>query len=197
MFSILNHALSWAVTSFGNKFCPKKRSRLIQALDNRFYIKFMQLEIGLLSPCPLGLNSVHYGFDRGLLWWEGSISKFQILFSSVPWAWLSTQNFLFENLKRHKTDMCWRFFSFCFMHVDWDHLSMAMFLYLGGFKTATVESVLGFNRFYRSHILYLVSDNIFRLCSWPEFSVIVLSHYDKWTLKAQVCLWWSVKSSGI
>ena len=27
----------------------KKRSRLIKALDNRFYVKFMQLEIALLS----------------------------------------------------------------------------------------------------------------------------------------------------
>ena len=43
-FSILNRALSWAITSFGNKFCLKKRSRLIKALDNRFYVKFMQLE---------------------------------------------------------------------------------------------------------------------------------------------------------
>ena len=49
MLSILNRALSWAITSFGNKFCLKKRSRLIKALDNRFYAKFMQLEIGLLS----------------------------------------------------------------------------------------------------------------------------------------------------
>ena len=48
MFSILNRALSWAITSFENKFCLKKRSRLIKALDNRFYVKFMQLEIGLL-----------------------------------------------------------------------------------------------------------------------------------------------------
>ena len=48
MFSILNRALSWVITSFGNKFCLKKRSRLIKALDNRFYVKFMQLEIGLL-----------------------------------------------------------------------------------------------------------------------------------------------------
>ena len=47
MFSILNIALSWAITSFGNKFCLKKRSRVIEALDNRFYVKFMQLEIGL------------------------------------------------------------------------------------------------------------------------------------------------------
>ena len=50
MFSILNRALSWAITSFGNKFCPKQRSRLIKALDNRFYIKFVQLKIGLLVP---------------------------------------------------------------------------------------------------------------------------------------------------
>ena len=48
MFSILNRALSWAITSFGNKFCLKKRSRLIEVLDHRFYVKFMQLEIGLL-----------------------------------------------------------------------------------------------------------------------------------------------------
>ena len=32
----------------GNEFCLKKKSRLIKALDNRFYVKFMQLEIGLL-----------------------------------------------------------------------------------------------------------------------------------------------------
>ena len=50
MFSILNRALSWVITSFGNKFCLKKRSRLIKASDNRFYVKFMQLEIGLLHP---------------------------------------------------------------------------------------------------------------------------------------------------
>ena len=48
MFSILNRALSWAITSFGNKFCLKKRSRLIKASDNRFHVKFMQLEIGML-----------------------------------------------------------------------------------------------------------------------------------------------------
>ena len=49
MFLILNRALSWAITSFGNKFCLRKRSRLIKAFDNRFYVKFMQLEIGLLT----------------------------------------------------------------------------------------------------------------------------------------------------
>ena len=41
--------LSWAISSFGNKFYLKKRSRLIEASDNRFYVKFMQLEIGLLN----------------------------------------------------------------------------------------------------------------------------------------------------
>ena len=50
MFSILNYALSWSITSSGNKFCLTKRTRLIKALDNRFYVKFMQLEIGLLMP---------------------------------------------------------------------------------------------------------------------------------------------------
>ena len=32
--------LSWAITSFGNKFCLKKRSRLIKPLNNRFYVRF-------------------------------------------------------------------------------------------------------------------------------------------------------------
>ena len=49
MFSILNRALSSTITSFGNRFCLKMRSRLIKALNNRFYVKFMQLEIGLLE----------------------------------------------------------------------------------------------------------------------------------------------------
>ena len=48
MFSILGSALFWAITSFGDKFCLKERPRLIKALDNRFYVKFMQLEIDLL-----------------------------------------------------------------------------------------------------------------------------------------------------
>ena len=53
MFSIQNRALSWAITSFGNKFCLKMRSRLMKTLNNRFYDKFMQLEIGLFhSPMP-------------------------------------------------------------------------------------------------------------------------------------------------
>ena len=53
MFSILKRALSWAITSFGNKFCLTMRSRLIKALNNRFYVKFMQLEIGLLLSVEL------------------------------------------------------------------------------------------------------------------------------------------------
>ena len=49
MFPILNRALSWAITSFANEFCVKKRLRLIEALDNGFYVKFMQLEISLFE----------------------------------------------------------------------------------------------------------------------------------------------------
>ena len=55
---MVNRALSWAITSFGNKFCLKKRSRLIKVLDNRFYVKFMQLEIGLLFQCFMD-NHMH------------------------------------------------------------------------------------------------------------------------------------------
>ena len=53
MFSILNRALSWTITSSGNKFYLKMRSRLIKASNNRFYVKFMQLEIGLLPQTML------------------------------------------------------------------------------------------------------------------------------------------------
>ena len=49
MIGILNRALSWEINSFGNKFCLKKRSRLIKPSDNRFYVSFMQLETGLLN----------------------------------------------------------------------------------------------------------------------------------------------------
>ena len=49
MFSMLNRALSWAITSFGNKFCLKMGSRLIKAFSNRFYVKFVRLENGLLG----------------------------------------------------------------------------------------------------------------------------------------------------
>ena len=65
MFSILNRALSWAITSFGNKFCLEMRSRLIKALNNRFYVKFMQLEIGLLIPISvLRLNESNYKYGK-------------------------------------------------------------------------------------------------------------------------------------
>ena len=50
MFSVLNRALSWAITSLGNKFCLKKRSRLMKAFDNKFYVRSMPVEIGLLFP---------------------------------------------------------------------------------------------------------------------------------------------------
>ena len=60
MFSILNCALSWAITCFGNKLCLKKRSRLIKALDNRFCVEFMQLEIGLLSLVSLQTSKEVY-----------------------------------------------------------------------------------------------------------------------------------------
>ena len=33
MFSVLNCALSWAMTSFGNTFCMKKKSRLMKASE--------------------------------------------------------------------------------------------------------------------------------------------------------------------
>ena len=59
MFSILNRALSLAITSFGNKFCLKKRSRLIKASDNRFHVKFMGLEIGLFVCIMIGDNGLH------------------------------------------------------------------------------------------------------------------------------------------
>ena len=64
MFSILNRTLSWAITSFGNEFCVKKRLRLIEALDNEFYVKFMQLEIGLFNGTDnLSFLSVQNCFD--------------------------------------------------------------------------------------------------------------------------------------
>ena len=64
MFSILKRALSWAITSFGNKFCLKKRSRFIKALDNRFYVKFMQLEIGLFSLYIAENKTLYFVFNR-------------------------------------------------------------------------------------------------------------------------------------
>ena len=67
MFSILNRALSWAITSFGIIFFLKKRSRLIKALDNRFYVKFMELEVGLLhtrSATPARLRIYQFTFTQ-------------------------------------------------------------------------------------------------------------------------------------
>ena len=64
MFSILNRALSWAITSFGNEFCVKKRLRLIEALDNGFYVKFMQLEIGLLTTQRSGFRQSSSAVDE-------------------------------------------------------------------------------------------------------------------------------------
>ena len=64
MFSILNRALSWAITSFGNKFCLKRRSRLIKALNNRFFVKFMQLEIGLLENVYYQKFFVNYNLSK-------------------------------------------------------------------------------------------------------------------------------------
>ena len=77
MFSILNRALFWAITGFGNKFCLKKRSRLIKALDNRFYVKLMQLEIGLFGQFSVGESNLSGKLERsrekatnlmGLIW---------------------------------------------------------------------------------------------------------------------------------
>ena len=80
MFSILNRALSWAITSFGNKFCLEKRSRLIGALDNRFYVKFMQLEIGLLSVLlPQSCFVDHIGVHTSMLKSSFCLSPFFIL----------------------------------------------------------------------------------------------------------------------
>ena len=54
--------MSWAITSFGNKICLKKMLRLTKALDNRFYIKFTQLEIGVLITWFMQMTwqSYHY-----------------------------------------------------------------------------------------------------------------------------------------
>ena len=74
MFSILNRALSWAITSFENKFCLKKRSRLIKSSDNRFDVKFMQLEIGLFY-ARMSTHKADTVFTPGytLCCWDGII----------------------------------------------------------------------------------------------------------------------------
>ena len=84
MFSILNRAFSWAITSFGNKFCLKKRSMLIEALDNRFYVKFMQLEIDLFHI----IRNYNHGRSSDKIWaQEGRLFRQKVVifpsFSSV------------------------------------------------------------------------------------------------------------------
>ena len=59
MFLVLNHALSWAITSFGNKFCLKERSRLIKALDNRFHVKFITITVHV--------ERLHMNYDNLLM----------------------------------------------------------------------------------------------------------------------------------
>ena len=58
----------------------KKRSRLIKALDNRFYVKFMQLEIGLFK-----------GFDIWYVIPESSLYQGFIL-QDFNFIWLDFQN---------------------------------------------------------------------------------------------------------
>ena len=77
--------LSWAITSFGNKFCLKMRSRLIKALNNRFCVKLMQLEIGLLSkifPFLCVIAHVVFWYWKELSQVSLRVSRFQTSFSS-------------------------------------------------------------------------------------------------------------------
>ena len=53
-----------------------KRSRLIKALDNRFYVKFMQLEIGLLGQNKNFLN-LHLGSRDMTIFGERALKKSQ------------------------------------------------------------------------------------------------------------------------
>ena len=46
-YRLLSYTNKLAITSFENKL-SEKRSRLIEALGNRFYVKFMQLEKGFI-----------------------------------------------------------------------------------------------------------------------------------------------------
>ena len=82
MFSILNHALSWAITIFGNKFCLKKRPKLIKALNNRFYVKFLQLEIGLFRMNFL-INAAFEHLRMRLLLWAVYISFFPLSYFTL------------------------------------------------------------------------------------------------------------------
>ena len=60
-------ALSWVIASFGNTFRRKKTSRLIKVLDNRFYVKFMQLEIYLLYRSSFEIRNLRMAYFL-LLW---------------------------------------------------------------------------------------------------------------------------------
>ena len=92
MFSILNRALSWAKTSFGNKFCLKKRSRLIKASDNRLHVKFMRLEIGLLSRDKiLSIQNLSKTGQEFLVWFG-----FAVL--SLVAKWLRSKDFIMQTL---------------------------------------------------------------------------------------------------
>ena len=79
MFSILTLALSWAITSFGNKFCLEKRSRLMKALDNRFNFKFMQLEIVYSRSRPTSNNHTLLQIKREISRaYQSSLKIFQV-----------------------------------------------------------------------------------------------------------------------
>ena len=52
------------LVSFGN-ILSEKISGLLKALDNRFYVKFMQLEIGLLG--DYACHSVNNNIQMGLV----------------------------------------------------------------------------------------------------------------------------------
>ena len=90
MFSILNRALSWAITSFGNESCLIQRSRLIKALDNTFYVKFMQLEIGLVKSVKVKFknrNSNHHDYEMRCF--KRKMSAPKKLIDSKAWCPLS------------------------------------------------------------------------------------------------------------
>ena len=78
MLSILNRSLPWTITSLGNKFCLKKRSTLIRALDNRFYVKFMQLEIGLLGTVSEHMETLLSGVTETSLMSQTGIGKVKL-----------------------------------------------------------------------------------------------------------------------
>ena len=74
--------MSCAITNFGNKFCFKKRSRLIRALDKRFYVKFMQFEMRYtnlsVANCQLRVVSYELRVDICQL----RVASWQLIFVS-------------------------------------------------------------------------------------------------------------------